>query len=188
MVEKCKLCKKDMPEDADSPYCEKCDEMLDKKFDKIEQDIVVYKDLTEEEIDTLKKFDTENILELYASTFISFSQEGQVTDKEQALLNKIKNIFKLKDKDIEEKIETFNKMGKEICPECQKPINESFNLCPYCGNKLKEEFEAKTAHPTTGQTSYGDMLGPMVKNPGCLIILGLMLVAIIIYLIYRFAS
>ncbi|MGM0365481.1 MAG: hypothetical protein ACQEP5_02975 [Actinomycetota bacterium] len=187
MVDKCKLCEKDLPEDSDSPYCEDCDEMLDKKFDKIEEDIVVYKDLTEEEIDTLKKFDTEDILELYASTYTRFAQEGQITEKEEKLLEKIKKIFNLKQKDIEEKIEVFKKMGTEICPECHEPINEDFNLCPYCAHKLKDDFQLQT-DKDTGQPPYQDIWGPMLKNPGCLIILALIIVAVIVYFIYRMTS
>jgi len=187
MAEKCKLCGKDLPQDADSPYCEECDEMLDKRFDKIEEDIVVYKDLTEEEIDTLKKFDTEDILDLYASTYTRFAQEGQITEKEETLLKKIKNIFNLSDKEIEEKIEIYKKMGKEICPDCHKPISVDFNLCPYCGLKLNEDFKAKTDDKPR-YPSYQEAWGPMLKNPGCIIIFALIIVAIIVYFIYRIAG
>jgi predicted amidophosphoribosyltransferase len=187
MAEKCKLCGKDLPPDTDSPFCEECDEMLDKRFDKIEEDIVVYKYLTDEEIEILKYFDTEDILDLYASTYTRFAQEGQITEKEEALLKKIKDTFNLSDKDIENKLELYEKLGKEICPRCQKPINKDFNLCPYCGYKLNKDFEPK-GDTKSGYTSYQETLAPMVKNTGCIIVFALILIAIIVYFIYRIVS
>jgi len=187
MTDRCKLCKKDLPEHADSPYCEQCDEMLDRKFDKIEDDVLVYKDLTAEEIDTLRKFDTEDILELYASTYLSFSEAGQITGKEQALLDKMQKVFNLKDQDIQKKIEVLEKMGEEICPACQKPIQKDFNLCPYCGQKIKEDVAPETEKKPQ-QPPYQEMFGPMLKSPGCLILMGLIVIGIIVYLVFRFTG
>ncbi|GEM_PF-756503 len=184
MVDKCKLCRKELPEDADSLYCEECDEALDKKFDKIEEDILVYKDLSGEEIETLRHFDTEDILELYAQTYIKFFEDSEITKKEQKVLDKLKNVFNLKDKDVDTKIRLLKKMGKEICTECKKPIQNDFNLCPYCGFSLKEDFKPKEQNKAGQQPSPQDMLGPMFKSPGCLIIVGLIVVAVIVYLIY----
>ncbi|MDD3776526.1 MAG: zinc-ribbon domain-containing protein [Actinomycetota bacterium] len=184
MVNKCKECGQELPENAESPYCEQCDEMLDKRFDKIEDDILVYKDLTPEEIEILKKFDKDSILELYAKTYLQFTKEGQITDKEEKLLKKLRDNFSLGQKEIESSIEFVQKLGKEFCPDCHEPIKDDYNLCPYCGYKLNQDFKPAATVPGTSP-NIQDAWGPMLKSPGCLIILGLILVAIIVYLIYQ---
>ncbi|MDZ7838134.1 MAG: zinc-ribbon domain-containing protein [Actinomycetota bacterium] len=173
MVDKCKQCGKELAPDADSPYCDQCDDMLDKRFDKIEDDIIVYKDLTPEEIDILKKFDKENILESYAKTYTQFANEGQITEKEEILLNEIKNNSGLNQKEIMTKLEFFKKLGKELCPDCHMPIKDDYNLCPYCGYTLNEILNRKQRISPDDSSKPQDAWGQMLKNTGCTTIFAL---------------
>jgi len=183
MVNKCKECGKELPPDADSPYCDQCDDMLDKRFDKIEDDIIIYKDLTPEEIDILKKFDKENILELYAKTYTHFANEGQITEKEENLLKKIKNNFGLNQKEIDAKLDFFKKLGKELCPDCHMPIKDDYNLCPYCGYTLNEDYKPETENIPNKYSKPQDGWGQMLKNTGCTVIFALILVAVVAFII-----
>ena len=64
MTEKCAECGVELPANSESVYCAKCDAMLDKKFEKIEMTLIVYKEISDDEIAVLKKFDKEDIIKL----------------------------------------------------------------------------------------------------------------------------
>ncbi len=144
MAKKCVECGKEIKEETDSPYCTKCDEMLDKKFETIEDNIIVYKELMENEVAVLNKFEKEDIVELYLRVYDKFREEGEFTEDQARVMNQIFKDFNLTaddigmDKIVEYKEGTHvRKIEKDKCPDCGKDIKEDFNLCPYCGYKLK---------------------------------------------------
>ena len=145
MSEKCEECGKDLPENSESSYCPKCDALLDKKFDLIETNLKVYKEISEAEIATLNKFDKEDIIDLYKRLYESFKEDGDFNEYECAILNKIQNVFSLTEKEIgSDKVVKFDgskaikKRKPTECIKCSKPIlKEDFVFCPYCGIRLE---------------------------------------------------
>jgi len=145
MTEYCQECGKKLPDSFESFYCKECDELLDKKFDEIEVNITVYKDLRDEEIETLNKFEKEDIIDLYLSVYKRFKEDGGPKKDEVKVLNKIKGAFNLTDKDIKIEESTTAKKSNESekdnelkCPKCGKQIKAEFKICPYCAARLKE--------------------------------------------------
>jgi DNA-directed RNA polymerase subunit RPC12/RpoP len=144
MTEKCAECGRDLPVNSESIYCSKCDALLDKKFDLIEMNLIVYKELSDAEIETLNKFDKEDIINLYLKLFDSYREDGDFDKYEAAILNKIQNVFNLTEKEIGgDKVVKFDetKIVKKhkplVCIKCNKPIlKDDFVFCPYCGFKL----------------------------------------------------
>ncbi len=141
MAKKCIECGKEIKEETDSDYCSKCDEMLDKKFESIEDNILVYKELLPNEIDTLNKFEKEDIVELYKKVYDSFKVEGDFTEEQVKVLNTIQKTFDLKESEIgKDRVVQYvevKKVSRDECPDCRKKIKEEFNFCPYCGTRLK---------------------------------------------------
>ncbi len=145
-VQRCMECGKILKDKAYEPYCKECDEKLDKKFDNIEDNIIIYRELMDSEIEILKKFDDEDIEDLFKRVYDKLSREKGGLKKESIIvLNKLKDSFGLNEADMGLKnlpgIKEIKKAGpKDKCPECGKKIQEDFNLCPYCGYKLKDDF------------------------------------------------
>jgi len=144
MAKQCIECGKEIKEETDSSYCAKCDEMLDKKFEAIEDNIIVYKELMENEVAILNKFEKEDIVEMYGRVYDKFREEGEFTEDQARVMNQIISTFGLSASDVgEDKIIEYKegthakKIDKDKCPDCGKDIKEDFNLCPYCGYKLK---------------------------------------------------
>jgi len=144
MSEKCAECGRDLPVNSESIYCSKCDALLDKKFDLIEMNLIVYKELSDAEIETLNKFDKEDIINLYLKLFDSYREDGDFDKYEAAILNKIQNVFNLTEKEIGgdkvvkfDKTKIVKKHKPLVCIKCNKPIlKDDFVFCPYCGFKL----------------------------------------------------
>ncbi|MEA2015863.1 MAG: zinc ribbon domain-containing protein [Actinomycetota bacterium] len=145
-VQRCIECGKIIKDKKYEPYCKDCDEKLDKQFDNIEDNIVIFRDLRDSEIETLKKFDDEDIKDLFKKVYNKFSGEKGGFKKESiAALNKLKDSFRINELDLGlKKIPGIKEIKKgkykDKCPGCGKKIQEDFNLCPYCGYKLKDEF------------------------------------------------
>ena len=144
MAKQCVECGKEIKEETDSPYCAKCDEMLDKKFESIEDNIMIYKELIGNEITILNKFEKEDIVELYVRVHDKFKEEGAFTEEQAKVLNQMISSFGLTSSDVgKERIVEYKegthvkKIDKDKCPDCGKNIKEDFNLCPYCGYRLK---------------------------------------------------
>jgi len=144
MTEKCLDCGADIAADSESAYCAKCDAILDKKFDNIEANLIVYKELSEAEIVVLKKFDKEDIKNLYLKLFESFIEDGDFDEYESAILIKIQSLFNLTASEIGADKVVKNDGSKVIkkkkpleCAKCNKPVlKEDFVFCPYCGATL----------------------------------------------------
>ncbi len=145
-VQRCIECGKILKDETYAPYCKECDEKLDKQFDGIEDNIVIYKELTDSEIEILKKFDDEDIRDLFKRVYDKFSGEkGGLIKESIIVLNKLKDSFELNEIDLGLKkiptvAEVKETIDKDKCPNCGKKIQEDFNLCPYCGYKLKDDF------------------------------------------------
>ncbi|MHB8281075.1 MAG: hypothetical protein ACYDIA_26080 [Candidatus Humimicrobiaceae bacterium] len=145
MTEKCADCGKDLPVNSESSYCPKCDALLDKKFDLIEANLIVFKELSDAEIATLNKFDKADIVDLYLGLFDSYKEDGDFNEYESAILNKIKKVFNLTEKEIgSDKVVKFDeskivkKLKRLECIKCNKPVlKEDFVFCPYCGIRLE---------------------------------------------------
>ncbi|MBN1298677.1 MAG: zinc-ribbon domain-containing protein [Actinobacteria bacterium] len=144
MGKKCLECGKEIKEETDSPYCAKCDEKLDRQFEMVEDNILIYKELMPNEIDILNKFEKEDIIDLYIRVFDKFKSEGDFTAEQITVLNNIKTTFGItdseagKDRVVEFKEEAKPKtFKKDTCIDCGKKIKEDFNFCPYCGSRLK---------------------------------------------------
>ncbi|MDD3521120.1 MAG: zinc-ribbon domain-containing protein [Actinomycetota bacterium] len=144
MTEKCAECGVELPENSESVYCAKCDAILDKKFEKIEMNLIVYKEISNDEIEVLKKFDKEDIVSLYLKLYDSYREDGDFNEYEASLLNKIQSVFALTEKEIgSDKIVHFDgtkatKKRKPLeCIKCGKPVlQDDFVFCPYCGFRL----------------------------------------------------
>jgi len=145
-MERCLECGKVLKDKTYEPYCKECDEKLDKQFDNIEDNILIYKELLDSEIEVLKKFDDEDIKDLFKRAYKKLSEEEGGLKKESIIvLNKLKNSFGLDENDLGlDKLPDIKEIRKnkpkDTCPECSKKIKNDFNLCPYCGYKLKDNF------------------------------------------------
>ncbi len=140
-VQRCIECGKILKDKTYAPYCKECDEKLDRKFDIIEDNITIYRDILDSEIEVLKKFDDDDIKDLFKRVYAKMSgEEGGLKKESVAVLNKLKNSFGLDEKKLglNDLPEIKNIKPVDICPECGKKIKEDFNFCPYCGHKLKE--------------------------------------------------
>ncbi len=144
MTEKCVECGAVLPASSDSIYCARCDEILDKKFEKIEMNLIVYKEISDNEISVLKKFEKEDIINLYLKLYDSYLEDGDFNEYEAALLNKLQNVFSITEKEIgKDKVIHFDaakaaeKKKPLVCIKCNKPVlKDDFVFCPYCGFKL----------------------------------------------------
>ena len=144
MAKQCMECGKEIKVETDSPYCAKCDEMLDKRFEAIEDNIVVYKELMENEIAVLNKFEKEDIVDLYLRIHEKFKEAGDFTEDQARALSQLRTTFNLTEQDLgKDNIVEYKEgshpkvIDKDKCPDCGKDIKEDFNLCPYCGCRLK---------------------------------------------------
>jgi len=143
MAKECVECGKKLPDSSESMYCSKCDELLDRKFDEIQSNIIVFKELRDDEIEILNKFDKEDIIELYLEVYESLREDGKFNEDEGRILNKIQKEFNLTEEDIgKDKIvnikdcRKIKKENKLVCYKCEKPLKEEFSFCPYCGKKI----------------------------------------------------
>jgi len=120
---------------------------LDKQFDNIEDNILIYKELLDSEIKVLEKFEDTDIKDLFKRVYEKLSrEEGGLKEESIVVLNKLKSSFNLKEteigiKELREIREIKKAKPKDQCPECDKKIKEDFNLCPYCGYRLKKDIE-----------------------------------------------
>ncbi len=148
-VQRCIECGKVIKDKSTEPYCKICDDRLEKQFDDIEDNIVIYKELLDNEIEILEKFEDSDIKELFIRVYDKLSkEEGGLKQESIAVLKKLKDSFDLKELELE--IKEFPKLKaekkskqKNKCPGCNRKIKQSFNLCPYCGYKLKDDFVCK---------------------------------------------
>ena len=120
---------------------------MDKQFDNIEDNILIYKELLDSEIKVLEKFEDTDIKDLFKRVYEKLSrEEGGLKEESIVVLNKLKSSFNLKEteigiKELREIREIKKAKPKDQCPECDKKIKEDFNLCPYCGYRLKKDIE-----------------------------------------------
>jgi len=146
-VERCEECGKVLKDKSYEPYCKQCDEKLDKQFDDIEDNILIYKEILDGEIKVLEKFEDTDIKDLFKRVYEKLSrEEGGLKEESIVVLNKLKSSFSLKEselgiKELREIREIKKAKPKDQCPECDKKIKEDFNLCPYCGYRLKKDIE-----------------------------------------------
>lgn len=144
--EKCVECGKVLKDESHAPYCKACDEKLDKQFDTIEDNIIIFRELLDSEIETLGKFEVEDIEDLFRRVYKKFKDDRKLDNQSLIILNKLKDAFKLDEKklgisSIPEVRETREDklIRNNQCPGCEKEIQKDFNLCPYCGYKLKKD-------------------------------------------------
>ncbi|GAG60994.1 MAG: zinc ribbon domain-containing protein [Actinobacteria bacterium] len=148
-VERCEECGKVLKDKSYEPYCKQCDEKLDKQFDGIEDNILIYRELLDSEIKVLEKFEDTDIKDLFKRVYEKLSrEEGGLKKESIVVLNKLKRSFSLKESELgigklPEIKEIKKSKPKDQCPECDKKIKEDFNLCPYCGYRLKDDFVSK---------------------------------------------
>ncbi len=142
MEKKCVECGKEIKEQTDSDYCQACDEKLDRQFESVEDNILIYKDLLPKEIDILNKFEKEDIIDLYKRAYDSFKSGGPFTEEQANILKKMAQTFNLKEDEIgsDRKVEykEVKKVVKDACPNCDGKIKEDFIFCPYCAFRLKD--------------------------------------------------
>jgi len=143
MAKNCVECGKEIKEETDSPYCPKCDEKLDRQFEMVEDNILIYKELMPNEVEILNKFEKEDVVELYIRVFDKFKAEGDFTPEQAGVLNTLKTTFAIseseagKERTIEFKEEIISKAAKkDTCIDCGKKLQADFNYCPYCGYKI----------------------------------------------------
>ena len=149
-LEKCVECGKVIKDESHAPYCKACDEKLDKWFDTIEDNVLIFKELLDSEIEALKKFETEDIEEFFKRVYKKFKSDDNLNNESLIVLNKLKDSFGLVESKmgippIPEVRETKEDrlLKNNQCPGCEKEIQKDFNLCPYCGYKLNKDFSSK---------------------------------------------
>lgn len=143
-TKQCVECGRRIPASQESDYCKKCDDALDKRFNEIESNIVVFKELMDHEIEVLNKFDQEDIIELYKDVYDKLSEDGPIDEREALVLKKIQTSFDLQEKDIGKDrvvdVQSAVKIEKkrpERCLSCDGKLKEEYNYCPYCGIKIE---------------------------------------------------
>jgi len=149
-LEKCVECGKVIKDDTHTPYCKACDDKLDKQFDTIEDNVLIFKELLDSEIETLKKFETEDIEEFFKRVYKKFKDDGNLNNESLIVLNKLKSSFNLTESKMGLPQITVIKETKEDkllknnqCPGCEKGVQKDFNLCPYCGYRINKDFNSK---------------------------------------------
>jgi len=149
-LEKCVECGKVMKDDTHAPYCKPCDDKLDKQFDTIEDNVLIFKELLDSEIEILKKFETEDIEEFFKRVYKKFKDDGNLNNESLVVLNKLKSSFNLTESKMGLPQITVIKETKEDkllknnqCPGCEKGVQKDFNLCPYCGYRINKDFNSK---------------------------------------------
>jgi predicted amidophosphoribosyltransferase len=149
-LEKCVECGKVMKDDTHAPYCKACDDKLDKQFDTIEDNVLIFKELLDSEIEILKKFETEDIEEFFKRVYKKFKDDGNLNNESLIVLNKLKSSFNLTESKMGLPQITVIKETKEDkllknnqCPGCEKGVQKDFNLCPYCGYRINKDFNSK---------------------------------------------
>jgi len=145
-LEKCIECGKVIKDESHAPYCKKCDEKLDKHFDTIEDNILIFRELLDSEIETLKKFESEDINDLFKRVHKKFKDDNKLDNQSLIILNKLKDAFKIDEKKlglspipVVKETREDRLLKNNQCPDCEKEIQKDFNLCPYCGFKLKKD-------------------------------------------------
>ncbi len=149
-LEKCIECGKVIKDDNHAPYCMACDNKLDKQFDTIEDNVLIFKELLDSEIEILKKFETEDIEEFFKRVYKKFKDDGNLNNESLIVLNKLKSSFNLTESKMGLPQITVIKETKEDkllknnqCPGCEKGVQKDFNLCPYCGYRINKDFNSK---------------------------------------------
>jgi hypothetical protein len=143
MPKSCIECGKEIKEETESQYCQKCDDMLDKKFEMVEDNILIYKEIMPDEIQVLNKFEKEDIVEMYIRIFDKFEEEGNFSREQAMVLDTIRKTFNVNESEIgkDRVIESTDAdlvkaVPKDTCLDCGKNIKEDFNFCPYCGCRI----------------------------------------------------
>jgi len=100
-VERCEECGKVLKDKSYEPYCKQCDEKLDKQFDGIEDNILIYRELLDSEIKVLEKFEDTDIKDLFKRVYEKLSrEEGGLKKESIVVLNKLKRSFSLKESEL----------------------------------------------------------------------------------------
>jgi hypothetical protein len=145
-VERCVECGKVIKDESHAPYCKACDEKLDKQFDTIEDNILIFRELLDSEIEILGKFEQEDIEDLFKRVYKKFKDDNKLDNQSLIILNKLKDAFKIDEKklgfspiQVVKETREDKLLRNNQCPGCEKEIQKDFNLCPYCGYKLKKD-------------------------------------------------
>jgi len=123
-VERCEECGKVLKDKSYEPYCKQCDEKLDKQFDGIEDNILIYRELLDSEIKVLEKFEDTDIKDLFKRVYKKLSrEEGGLKEESIVVLNKLRSSFNLKESELgigklPEIKEIKKSKPKDQCPEC----------------------------------------------------------------------
>lgn len=148
-LEKCAECGKVIKEKEKdhAPYCKACDEKLDNMFDTIEDNIFIFKEIRDNEIKILEKFEIDDIADLFKRVYEKFRADSNFDEDSVRVLTRLKESFRIDETKMglpaipEVKKSRKEKLLKnDQCPGCEKKIQKDFNLCPYCGYKLKDGF------------------------------------------------
>ena len=132
-LEKCVECGKVIKDESHAPYCKACDEKLDKQFDTIEDNVLIFKELLDSEIETLKKFEAEDIVEFFKRIYKKFKDAGNLNNESLIVLNKLKDSFNLVE----------SKMGIPQIPEVRETKEDKLlknNQCPGCEKGIQKDF------------------------------------------------
>ena len=165
MAKLCVECGKEIKEETGSPYCTKCDDMLDRQFKSILDKIIINLELTENEITILNKFVKEDIIKLYLKVYKIFKEEGDFTKDQARVLNQILKTFNISENEVgkdftsffdneEKRIKEENATitpGNDLtslfdieekrCPYCSAEISGFTKTCGKCGKDLTGFFD-----------------------------------------------
>jgi hypothetical protein len=97
-LEKCVECGKVIKDESHAPYCKACDEKLDKQFDTIEDNILIFRELLDSEIKILEKFEPEDIEDLFKRVHKKFKDDNKLDNQSLIILNRLKAAFRIDEK------------------------------------------------------------------------------------------
>lgn len=100
MAKQCKECGKKLPFLSKGELCKECKQAFESELARIEKEIITTKDVTEQQLDSLKKQNKETIINLYSRIYEDFEADKELEDKEMETLQKIQEKFGLTNEEV----------------------------------------------------------------------------------------
>ncbi len=175
MSPNCKECGVELPLDTPSSYCQKCDNFLDNDFFNAQEEIIRKKVISSNQIKFLKKFDKDEVSDLYSIIKNAFLEEDGIGKDEMKLLIKLQDAF-----DIDENLIRID--TKPTCPTCGKKLKKDDRFCAKCG------FDTEKSEQKQNPTDKIQEVGKKMSSIGKTLTIFITLPILIIFLIYLFYS
>jgi len=100
MAKICKECGKKLPFFSKGEFCKECKQALESELSIIEKEIIGTKDVTDQQLELLKKQNKDKIINLYSKIYEAFEADKELEDKEIETLQKIQEKFGLTNEEV----------------------------------------------------------------------------------------